>query len=125
MTAPPTMPNVPRRPSRLHGKDEQVTWAERLDALRNIPPLLRMVWDTHKGYAALTVVLRVLRSLVPLAVLWIGKLIIDAVVAGIAAHRAGHPVDWRSLWVLVGIELVIAVAGEATARGGTLVESLL
>src|SRR5512140_2165534 len=125
MTGPPTMPNVPRRPSRLFGKDESVTWAERLDALRNIPPLLKMVWETHRGYAALTVALRLLRSLVPLAVLWIGKLIIDAVVAGIAAHHAGQSVDWRGLWVLVGIELAMAVVGEATARGGTLVESLL
>ncbi|HUK61743.1 MAG TPA: hypothetical protein VLV15_00375, partial [Dongiaceae bacterium] len=125
MTAPPAMPNVPRRPHSLHGRDESVTWAERMDALRNIPPLLKMVWETHRGFAALTVVSRLLRSLVPLAVLWIGKLIIDAVVAAIAAHHAGGAVNWRGLWVLVGIELTIAVAGEATARAGTLVESLL
>ena len=124
MTAGVT-PNMSRRARSRHSLDEPVTWAQRLDALRNIPPLLRMVWNTHKVYAVLIVALRLLRALVPLAVLWIGKLIIDAVVGAIGAHAAGRAVDWRYLWTLVALELVIAVAGEATARGGTLVESLL
>ncbi|NIS02502.1 MAG: hypothetical protein GWN99_15790, partial [Gemmatimonadetes bacterium] len=57
--------------------------------------------------------LRVLRSVVPVAQLWVGKLIIDAVVAGIAAARAGDPVEWGALAGFVALELVITGLGEA------------
>jgi ATP-binding cassette, subfamily B, bacterial len=120
-----TQPNVPQRPTSPLGRDEKVSWGQRAEALKNIPPLLRMVWDTKPSYAVAIVLLRLVRALIPLAVLWVGKLIIDAVVGAIGAHAAGQPVDWPHLWTLVALELAIAVVGEAAARGGTLVESLL
>src|SRR3989338_4613271 len=120
-----TQPNVPRRTRSPLAAEEPISWAQRLDALKNIPPLLRMVWDTRPPFAAAVLVLRLLRALVPLAVLWVGQLIIDAVVAAIAAHAPGQPVAWPQLWTLVVLELAIAVFGEAVARGSTLVESLL
>ncbi len=121
----PTQPNIPRRARSPLAAEEHVSWAQRFEALKNIPPLLRMVWQTRPSYAAAVIALRGLRALVPLAVLWVGKLIIDAVVAAIGAHAAGLPVAWSQLWMLVALELAIAVFGEAVARGGTLVESLL
>ncbi len=65
-------------------------------------------------------VLRVLRSAVPLATLWVGKLIVDKVVA----MRDG-PADWRALWNLVAIEIAIVLVGEILARSSSLIESLL
>src|SRR3989442_9154723 len=69
--------------------------------------------------------LRVLRSFIPLAVLWIGKLIMEGVIAAVQARSAGHPVDWWSLGGLVALELGIAVGGEGLARLSSLFESLL
>src|SRR4051794_16206469 len=57
------------------------SWGERLRAMRNLPPFLRMVWGTHRGMVAGICALRLLRAFVPIATLWIGKLIVDAVVA--------------------------------------------
>ncbi len=54
-------------------------------ALRYVPPLVKMVWQTHRGYTATMIALRLARAFVPVATLWVGKLIIDAVVAA----RAG------------------------------------
>ncbi len=88
-------------------------------------PLLRLVFQTHRGYTAAILVLRAIRSLIPVAVLWVGKLIIDGVIAGVAAVHAGRPPDWRQLAVLVGLELGIAVIGEGLARLSSLLESLL
>ncbi|HWC73977.1 MAG TPA: ABC transporter ATP-binding protein [Gemmatimonadales bacterium] len=101
------------------------TWGERLAALKHVPPLLRLVFQTHRGYTLAILVLRVVRSFIPVAVLWIGKLIIDGVIAGVAAVHAGHAPDWSHLAVLVGIELGIAVVGEGLARLSSLLESLL
>lgn len=96
------------------------TWGQRLDALRYVPPLLRMVWTTHRGFTATMAVLRVVRAFIPVATLWIGKLIIDAVIA--LRRDQSH---LSSLWKLVALEIAIVVAGEVLARASALVESLL
>lgn len=59
------------------------SWRERLQALKHLPKLLRMVWETNPGYVVGILLLRIARSVVPLAVLWIGKLIVDEVVHSI------------------------------------------
>ncbi|HKP76350.1 MAG TPA: ABC transporter ATP-binding protein [Longimicrobiaceae bacterium] len=97
------------------------TWGERLRAMRNLPPFLRMVWGTHRGMVVGICALRLLRAFVPVATLWIGKLVIDAVVA---ATRSGEP-HWRRITTLVLVELAIVAVGEAAARTGSLLESLL
>ena len=101
------------------------SWRERLQALKHLPKLLRMVWETNPGYVVGILVLRIARSVVPLAVLWIGKLIVDEVVHSInvcAGRRRGRLEPSR---VLVGIELGIALVGEGLSRVSALLESLL
>ncbi len=97
------------------------SWGERARAMRNVPPFLRMVWETHRGYAAGVAALRLLRAFVPLATLWVGKSIVDAVVE---ATRTGEP-DWGRLTELVLLEFAVVAVGEVAARSGTLLESLL
>jgi ATP-binding cassette subfamily B protein len=79
-----------------------------------------MVWQTSRAYSASMIVVRLMRSLVPVATMWIAKLIIDTVVAG----RAFGP-DYRRLWTLVAAEITVVLAGDLLARGSSLVESLL
>jgi ATP-binding cassette subfamily B protein len=100
---------------------ETPTWAQRLRAMRNLPPFLRMVWQTHRGYVAGIAALRLLRAFIPIATLWVGKLIVDMVVQ---ASRTGTP-DWRRIGTLVALEFGIVALGEVAARTGTLLESLL
>jgi ATP-binding cassette subfamily B protein len=105
--------------------DPDATWREKLQALRHLPKLLRMVWETNPGYVVGILLLRVARSAVPLAVLWIGKLIVDEVVHAIGTHQAGGPLPWTRLALLLGIELAIALVGEGLSRISALLESLL
>jgi ATP-binding cassette subfamily B protein len=107
-----------RRTSQTPG--EQPTLRERVDALRYIPKLVRLVWATHRGYTITMAALRLVRAFVPIATLWVGKLIIDGVVA---AQRDGG--TWRAVAGLVALELGIVIAGELLARTSSLVESLL
>src|SRR3569832_1672232 len=94
---------------------------ERLQALRYLPQLVRLVWQTHRGFTAAMVALRLVRAFVPVASLWAAKLIIDSVV--MHTRTAGVPLT--DLWRVVGLELAIVVAGELLARASALVESLL
>ena len=121
MTIPPVLLPWLRRPP--GGPDDKPpTWRERLAALRHVPPLLRLVFETHRGYTVAILGLRVVRAFIPLAVLWVGKLIIDEVVAAMGEPAA---TDWWRLGGLVGLELGIAVVGEGLARLSSLLESLL
>ncbi len=111
-------PNTSRR--RGPATAESPTLRERVAVLRNVPPFVRLVWRTHRGLTAAMVALRLARAFVPVAVLWVGKLIIDAVVA-----ERGGALDTRRLWQLVAIEIALAFAGETLSRVSSIVESLL
>ncbi len=115
----------PRRASRAP-TDAPPPWRERVAALRHVPAFLRLVWSAHRGYAVTVAALRILRSGVPVATLWVGKLIVDAVVAAAAAPApAGRTGTADAVWRAVGIEVAIVLAGEVLARASSYVESAL
>ena len=58
------------------------SFRERLRALENVGPLVRMVWETSPTLTGASVAGRLVRALLPLASLWVAKLIIDAVAHG-------------------------------------------
>jgi ATP-binding cassette subfamily B protein len=119
---PVVRPNIAggRRPG-----EPPVSWRERLEALRHLPRLLRMVWETEPRYVVGILALRVARALIPLAVLWVGKLIVDEVVGAIGVAGAGGPTPWIRLAELLALELAIALVGEGLSRLSALLESLL
>src|SRR6516164_4508310 len=89
------------------------TWAKRLRALRNIPPVLRIVWDSGPAVVVSGTVLRILSAVIPLAMLAVTRLIIDAVVAHVANHLPLAPHFWR----LVVLEFVLAGLGAVLTKG--------
>jgi ATP-binding cassette subfamily B protein len=102
-------PNAPRPPLR-----------ERIAALRLVPRLIRLVWETQPTYTVLMIVLRFTRSVVPVTNLWVAKLIIDEVVMLARTHG-----PTQHLWLLVAIEMGAIVGGELLARASGMVEGLL
>ncbi len=109
------------RPRPTKDTETPQTWRERLEALKNVPPLLGMVWNTSPLLSVFTLLLRLIAALFPLATLWISKLIIDLVVRAIR-HQ---PVDHAAIWKLLILELLLAVAADTTGRFISLVDSLL
>jgi ATP-binding cassette subfamily B protein len=114
---------VPGRPT---------TWRERLGALRNLPPFLAMVWGSSRGLTATTVAVRLVRALLPVATLFVGKLIIDEVVH--LTHLTARPAGltgWLGsglldrLEALLLAEFALAVASDLLGRIVSLVDGLL
>jgi ATP-binding cassette subfamily B protein len=101
--------------------DPPATWRDRIRAFRNVPPLLRMVWDTSRSLTAATLVLRVAGAFIPVAQLWVGKLIIDHVVRTIT-HR---PIDPSRIWYLLVGEIALVVLNDFLSRSATLCDNLL
>ena len=97
------------------------SWRERLTALKNLPPVLNIVWRSGRGVVTAGLVLRVFTSLQPIALLAVGKFIIDNIYQVLAKHQ---PVPNR-LWWLVAAEFAIAVVGNILSRATDYTDSLL
>ncbi|EIM28643.1 ABC transporter ATP-binding protein [Microvirga lotononidis] len=105
---------------------------ERVGALRHVPSLLRLVWQASPGLTIASFGLRLSRSSLPILVLYVGKLIIDEVVAQSRLPSPGVSLgDWIGsgrldiLGGLVFLELVLAILADLLGRASTLVDSLL
>ena len=96
-------------------------WRERISALRNVPAVLRIVWDSGRTVVVLGVVFRLIASVLPLGLLWITKLIIDRIVHAITTHQAVA----HRLWWLVAAEFSLAVFGSVLSRGIDFLDALL
>src|SRR5664279_6050768 len=111
---------------------ESRSWRERLGALRNIPPFLKLVWRTSPSLTLGQALLRSARALLPVATLYVGKLIIDEVVRLV---QAPHAVEGLQQWVasglldriawLLAIEFGLAVLSDVLGRAVSLLDSLL
>ncbi|MEL6638355.1 MAG: ABC transporter ATP-binding protein [Bacteroidota bacterium] len=103
-------------------KNEQQSWRDQFFALKNLPPFFRLIWQASPRMTLANILLRIIKAGVPLATLYIGKEIIDTVIA----LMQGEPgADQNYLWLLVGLELGIAVLSDLISRGITLMDSLL
>jgi len=96
-------------------------WNERLRALRNIPPVLRIVWESGPSAVLWGCVLRVAAGLIPLSTLAVTRWIIDAVVAHVS-HK--QPLT-RAFWWYVGLEFALASLGTVLTRAIVYCDSLL
>ena len=102
-----------------------------MDALRNLPPFLRQVWRTSRLLTLASLGLRLLRALLPVAMLYVGKLIIDEAVhlagnGGMPPLRealAGGQLD--TLLQLLALELGIAIGSDLLGRLVNYADALL
>jgi ATP-binding cassette subfamily B protein len=105
---------------------------ERFGALRNLPPFLKLVWQTSPTLTSGTLLLRIVRAVLPVVTLYVGKLIIDEVIA--LASAPDTPATF-SAWLssglldrlawLLGAELALAVLFDVLGRVVALLDSLL
>ncbi|MGA1984818.1 MAG: ABC transporter ATP-binding protein [Candidatus Sulfotelmatobacter sp.] len=96
-------------------------WRERLAALGNVPPVLRIVWESGPVVVSLGLVFRLISSLTPLAALWITKLIVDGIVQIVSSHQPAKPM----LWWLVAAEFAIAIFASLLGRTIDYLDALL
>ncbi|MGH8080043.1 MAG: ABC transporter ATP-binding protein, partial [Lysobacter sp.] len=116
------------------GKDNggKPSLRERFNALRNLPPFLRQIWATSPALTLITLGLRLIRALLPVATLYVGKLIIDEAVRLVGT---GHGFDsmsqaWSSgqlntLLMLLALEFGLAIGSDLLGRVVSYGDSLL
>jgi|HubBroStandDraft_4_1064222.scaffolds.fasta_scaffold00246_16 ATP-binding cassette subfamily B protein len=97
------------------------SWRERFSALRNLPAVLRFVWESGRAVVVLGLIARVIAALLPPALFWVSKLIIDTIVHIIGTHQ---PAGTR-LWWLVAAEFALAVTTGILGRAIDYLDALL
>jgi ATP-binding cassette subfamily B protein len=105
---------------------------ERVGALRNLRPFLAMVWRTSPELTSTSLLLRLVRALLPVVTLYIGKLIIDDVVLLVQTpDRPQSLADWLAsgklnwLTTLLVAEFACAILADVLGRVVSLIDSLL
>ena len=119
---PTNLPPAPPRPS---------FWV-RFSALRNIWPFLKLVWKASPPLMVVSMALRLVRAVLPVSALWIGKLIVDEVVR--LSALPDRPADLWGWWTsdalgllisYVLAEFALAILSDVLGRVVGLVDSLL
>jgi ATP-binding cassette, subfamily B, bacterial len=83
-----------------------------MHALRNAPPLFKMIWEASPLAVSSSLLLRLATSLIPVAVLAITRVIIDSIYGLTSQH---HPLP-SMFWWLVGLEFFLACLATILAR---------
>ncbi|KKC38054.1 ABC transporter ATP-binding protein [Devosia epidermidihirudinis] len=119
-----------RRPPPI--PDKAPTFRERIENLRHLGRLVAQIWRTSKPLTAASIGLRLISSLQPIAMLYVGKLIIDEVVRlSTGAHPGAGFGDWWAsgelsrVILFLGIELALVIASDLLSRATGLVDSVL
>jgi ATP-binding cassette, subfamily B, bacterial len=94
-------------------------WGTRLQALKNIPPVLKIIWDSSPAVVTWGLILRGIVALSPLALLAVGRLIIKAVDVASGTPLRPH------FWWLVGLEFGLACLASILNRGVDYCDTLL
>ncbi|MDX1478431.1 MAG: ABC transporter ATP-binding protein [Saprospiraceae bacterium] len=107
-------------PTRLN-KENEPSFKESWQSLRLLIPFFKMIWDTSRSLTVWNVVLRVIKAAVPLAMLYVGKLIIDEVILQVGLDVK----DFSTLWLWVGVEFGLALLSDFLNRLISLTDALL
>lgn len=105
---------------------------QRFKAMRNLPPFLRQVWQTSPALTLTSLGLRLIRALLPVAMLYVGKLIIDTALH-LSQHGAGFPPLGEALssgllnplLALLALEFGLAIASDLLGRLVSYADALL
>ncbi|HEU4671194.1 MAG TPA: ABC transporter ATP-binding protein [Dyella sp.] len=105
---------------------------ERFAALRNVPAFLHSIWATSRWMTLTSVLLRLVRALLPVITLYVGKLIVDEAVHQVRLGGFGgdltaalHDGRFDHLAALLALEFALAVLADLLGRVVAMVDSLL
>ena len=98
------------------------TLKERFSALNNLPAFFKLVWQTSPRLTVTSALLRLLRSAIPVGILFVGKLIIDQIVL---LSQGPANISHTYLWQLIAVEFGLAILSDGLSRLTLLVDSLL
>ena len=92
-----------------------------LSSFQHVPRFFNVVRKSSPALFSVNIALRLISAFLPVAILWVGKEIIDTVIELSASDLK----IYNGLWWLVGIELTLAILSDIFGRVITLTSTLL
>ncbi len=103
------------------GRRGSLSLGESFRALRYVPKFFRLIWSTSPPLFLANVLSRLIKALIPVATLWVGKLLIDEIILQSGAATA----DYQLVWNYVAIEFALALVSNVLTRCIGLFDGLL
>ena len=106
----------------IQPKKEQpkYSWKDNIQALRYLPRFFKLIFQTSPRLFILNIICRLVKAVIPIVMLWVGKLIIDEIIA-----QQGVQGDLSQLWLYIGIELGLAILSNLIGRTIDLTDGLM
>ena len=101
--------------------DQKIGLKSSFDSLFFIPRFFKEIWRTNKTLFLTSAFCRIVAALLPVAILWVGKLIFDAIIQ-ITTHGEK---DYSTLWRSVAIEFILVVLSDLVGRAISLTDGIL
>lgn len=112
---------MPQKKTVAGSETSKIGWKERLGSLQYLPRFFGKIREVSPGLFYVNILARIVNSAIPVLLLWVGKLILDEVVLQIDEADK----DFSRLWILVAIELALAVTSDLVSRATNLTDTLI
>jgi ATP-binding cassette subfamily B protein len=116
----PILAGKPSEKQSVQPKTTANAWADRLSALKNVPPVLHFVWESGPAVVSWNIALRMIVAFLPVGIAIVGRFIID----GVNRIHLHQPLP-QHFWWLVCAEMSLAVAAGILARAVDYFDNLL
>ena len=91
------------------------------NSLTYIPRFFKEIWQTNKKLFLISTFCRLIAALLPVVILWVGKIIIDEI---IRITSQGEK-DFSELWKYVLLEFILVVLSDLMSRAISLTDGIL
>jgi ATP-binding cassette subfamily B protein len=98
-------------PDTSPGPSQATAWSDRIRALKNVPLVLKMLWDSGPAVVSWGLGLRLLVAVSPWGIARVAAWILN----GVETILRGHPAP-RHFWPVVGLEVALAVLTALLSR---------
>lgn len=112
---------MPRQSPKSLKDNEKTSLKRSFSALIFIPRFFKEIWRTNKTLFLLSAFCRLIGAVLPVVILWIGKLIIDEIILQTQIDSA----DLTQLWTYVAIEFGLIILSDLMSRAIALTDGLL
>lgn len=111
----------PRRQVKSLKEGNKTNLKSTFNALVYIPRFFKEIWNVNKALFLLSAFCRLIGALIPVVILWVGKLIIDEIITQTSIETS----DYTLLWTYVAIEFGLVILSDLMSRAISLTDGLL
>ena len=108
------------QPKSLNDK-KKIGLKDSFNSLTYVPRFFKEIWKTNKKLFLISAFCRLIAALLPVVILWVGKIIIDEI---IRITTQGEK-DFSELWKYVLIEFILVVISDLVSRAISLTDGIL